>query len=443
MARGGPSVMGAFVTLSLVVGVMAALVDLVAAVVIALVLTLVVVTFASRRGSHVLMEVVIGAAVFAAPLNGVRVGGVVTMTDLLLVVGAVIVLVVRSLRQVDTAWEYYRPFLLSPLLISVGALVGALFAGAGWAGMVDLVRFALSTIGVLAVFHMWAPGTATLRRLLWAFLLGSALSAGLGSFGLEDAAGRAIGLAAHSNHLAVASLLGCGAGVGLTITGERWSSRVAGGLSAVLAFGMVASGSRAAIAGMAVFGISFLIYAKRWRLLVWSGSIVAIAAASVLFGAVKPTSTDALGRLIGKDPTAALSDDARRDASAIALRTIEQHPLTGVGFVAAKDAHNIYLQLWAASGILGLAGAAVLLFGAGRLLKSHPSRDFLSGALACSYLGYLVAAAFSTVLWDRYLWLHIALTVALCSVRQGRPREEGNVSGDGRQLVRPLVSGRR
>ena len=439
MARSDPSVMGAIVALSLVVGVMAALANVVASVVIVLVLALVIVTFASRRGANVLMEAVIGGAVFAAPLNGVRVGGVVTMTDLLLVAGAVIVLVVRSQRHVDAAWEYYRPFLLAPLLISSGALVGTLFGSAGWAGMGDLVRFVLSTMGVLAVFHMWAPGTATVRRLLWAFLLGSALSAGLGSFGLEDAAGRAIGLAAHSNHLAVASLLGCGAGVGLTMTGKGWSSRVAGGLSALLAFGMVASGSRAAIAGMTVFGISFLIYAKRWRLLVWSGSVGALVAASVLFGAVNPTSTDALGRLIGKDPTAALSDDARRDASAIALRTIEHHPFTGVGFVAAKDAHNIYLQLWAASGILGLAGAAVLLLGAGRLLKCSPRKNFLSGSLACAYFGYLVAAAFSTVLWDRYLWLHVALTVALCSV-QGRSREKGNESGDGRQLVRIVVS---
>jgi O-antigen ligase len=329
-----------------------------------------------------------------------------------------VVLTLRSLQRVHSSWWYYRPFLWSTGLIGFGGVVGTLVAGYGVSGITDLFRFGLSTLGLLVMFGLWAPDRVSVRLLMWAFLAGAALNAILGSVFLRDGAGRAIGLSAHSNHFAVASLLACGAGVGLALTSEGARRHMASALTALVGFGMVASGSRAAIAGILAFGVLFLMYAKQWRLLIWCLSGSAVIALLLVSGVVRPTSTDALGRLIGKDPTAALSDDARSTARSSAVRSIEANPITGVGFSTAKEAHNVYLQLWAASGLFGLAGAFGLLFGSARMVWVPAKKDILSGALVCSYGGYLVAAAFSTVLWDRYLWLHVALALALCSERR-------------------------
>lgn len=406
-----------FIVLPVLVGLLASLADAVAATLLVGSICLIVVCL-SRRPVQVLIVAFLALAAFTAPMNAVRLGGILTATDVLLVAGAMAVLTLRSLQQVESSWWYYRPFLLSTGLIGFGGLIGTLVGGQGLSGIVDLVRFGLSTLGLLVLFGLWAPDRASLRLLLWAFLAGAALNAILGSFFLRDAAGRAIGLSAHSNHFAIASLLACGAGVGLALTSEGARRHVASALTALVGFGMVASGSRAAIVGILAFGVLFLMYARQWRLLVWSLSGLAIIVLLVVSGVVRPTSTDALGRLIGKDPTAALSDDARSTARATAVGTIEANPITGVGFSTAKDAHNVYLQLWAASGLFGVAGAFGLLYGSARMVWVPAKKDMLLGALVCSYGGYLVAAAFSTVLWDRYLWLHVALALALCSERR-------------------------
>lgn len=428
-----------WIALSLLVGLAASLADLLAVALLGLAAIVLIVVCVSRRGTHALLHGLMAAAAFTAPLNGLRVGGLLTVADVLLIGGAILILAIRSVRPVDSTWRFFQPFLISVGLIGFGGLVGTLIGGYGWNGIVDLVRFVLSTLGVLAVFGLWAPERASVRLLAWAFLAGTAVNGFLGIFLLKDTVGRAIGLAVHSNHFAVAGLLACGAGIGLSLTSEGRRRSIASGLTAVVAAGLIASGSRAAIVGLLAFVVWFLLYARQLRLIAWSLCVGTAMVLAVGSGVVSPTSTDALGRLIGKDPTAALSDDARRDARSTAVRSIEANPITGVGFSAAKEAHNVYLQLWAASGLFGVAGALGLMFAAGRMVWARPKKDMLLGALVCSYGGYLVAAMFSTVLWDRYLWLHVALAVALCSSRRAPSSDpEGAVGrdpGSGRDVV--------
>lgn len=390
-------------------GVVAALVGA-AAVIIA-------VACATSRGTRVLTLLLMAAAVLTASWNDVRVGGVITVSDVLLVCAAVFVFAYRALEPRASTWRYYAPFLIASGLIVFGGLIGTLIGDYGWRGIADLVRFGLSTLVLLIVFSIWSLPESSVRLLLWAYLYGAAANALLGIVLFNDASGRAIGLSGHSNHLAISCLLALGVGVGLALSSEGRGRRVAVALAVVGAVGIVASGSRAAVVGVITFLVGFVMYSRQWRLLWLSAFAGVTLAVLVISGLVQLSSSDAIGRLAGSDPTAALSDDARSAARSTALETIEAKPITGVGFRAAKAAHNVYLQLWAASGIFGVASVFGLLLGAARMLWSRPRKDMLLGSLVCAYGGYLAAAAFSTVLWDRYLWLHVALAAALCSVR--------------------------
>jgi O-antigen ligase len=413
------------VVLPLLVGLMIPIVGPLATALLVVSATSLTLLCVKRGGPQVLIEGFMAVAAFTAAFNGVRVAGVFSIADIFLICSASLVLAYRALRPAHSRWRYYRPFLVSAGLIVLGGLLGTLAADQGLGGIEDLVRFALSTLGVLLVFAIWAPKLTSVRLLVWAMLLGNAVNAVVGTLWLKDAAGRAVGLAAHSNHFAIATLLACGAGVGLVLSSSGRGQRIAGGLTAVVAFGMVATGSRAAIAGILAFLFLFLLYSRQWRLLSWCLAAGAAIMVLIVSGIVRPTASDALGRLMGRDPTTALSDEARSEARVNAVETIESRPITGVGFVAARQAHNVYLQLWASAGLLGLAGALGFGFGATRMLLAKPRPDLLLGALVSAFGGYLIAALFSTVLWERYLWLHVAVAVALSSARASRRGEPG------------------
>lgn len=390
-------------------GVVAALVGALAIIV--------AVACATSRGTRVLTLSLMAIAVMTASWNGVRVAGVFTVSDVFLVCAAAFVFAYRALEPRASTWRYYGPFLLASGLIGFGGLIGTLIGGYGWHGIPDLVRFGLSTFVLLFVFSVWSPPEASVRLLLWAYLYGAAANALLGIVSFNDASGRAIGLSGHSNHLAISCLLGLGVGVGFALSSDGSGRRVAIALAGVVTVGVIASGSRAAVVGVVAYLVGFVLYSRQWRLLWLSAFAGVTLAVLVVSGLVQLSSSDAIGRLSGSDPTAALSDDARSAARSTALDTIEARPITGVGFSAAKAAHNVYLQLWAASGIFGVAGALGLLLGLARMVRSRPRKDMLLGSLVCAYGGYLAAAAFSTVLWERYLWLHVALALALCSAR--------------------------
>lgn len=427
-ARGRTIVVVALVaSLHLIAGALVAVGGTTAGVAVSLFAALVVGAGILRGASHRLVLVLMAAAAGTATWNGLRVGDVVTVTDCLLLAAAAVVVSKRLLRPVKSSWRYYRPFLVSSALIFYGGLVGTLFADYAWTGVADLVRFAVSSVGVLALFALWGPSVAAVRVLTWSFLVGASISAALGTVYVKDGAGRAIGLAAHSNHFAVASLLAFGAGVGLFLASRGRSRHVASGLTAIMLVGVVLSGSRAAIAGVTAFFFVVLMMTRQWKLVYTGVAIGTSVLTLVLIGVVQPTRTDALGRLLGEDSTVRLSDKERSEAREEAFRAIESRPLTGVGFRAAKEAHNVYLQVWAAAGLLGAAGGLGFVASAAGLVTGPFRRNGMVAALVSSYVGYLVAAAFSTVLWDRYLWVYVATTLAtITAMKYGSSGGERN-----------------
>lgn len=382
----------------------------VAAIAAAMTVAIIAVTTGHGGAAGLALALVVAAAA-TAPLNGLRVADVLTMSDAFLLVAFGIVLSIRVMRPISVSWRYYRAFIIAAVVTFYGGLIGTLAVDYAWQGVGDLVRYGISTVGVLVMFALWAPTVAQVRAVAWAFLIGTGANALLGTLFIRDGAGRAIGLAAHSNHFAVASLLACGTGIGLVLTSRGRSRTTAVGLMALVLGGLVGSGSRAGLGGAVVFAIVLAVLLRQWRMFLWAGFASVMFAVLVVVGIVELTSTSAVGRLLGRDATVVLSNAERSIAQEAALRSVSSHPITGVGFSAAKEAHNVYLQIWAAAGVLGLLGAAGLFIAVGRMVRVRSQGGIMATACLSSYIGYLASAVFSTVLWDRYLWLHVAITV--------------------------------
>jgi O-antigen ligase len=248
--------------------------------------------------------------------------------------------------------------------------------------------------------------------------------------------GRSAGLTTHPNHLAMISTLGAGLALALTAREEGWRRWAAAACSGVLAITVMRAGSRA---GLLALVVAVGVVAMRARPVgrpkgrPGKGPLLAcvlglVVAALVAGNAVQLGQHNALRRVLG-DTTSASSDQARVSLLHAGLHTIAQHPLTGTGFENVLEAHNIYVQTWAAGGILGILGFLVLAFAVVRAGLSVPARSpegWLATGFVAGYLGYLAAGIVQNFLWDRYLWLHVAaiLWLATCARSIEAPREQ-------------------
>ena len=84
---------------------------------------------------------------------------------------------------------------------------------------------------------------------------------------------------------------------------------------------------------------------------------------------------------------------------------------------SVTDAHNFFLQVGSSAGVLGIVGGTMLVLLALRAyalavwkrLAEHPVQWAMVAGLAAAVLGYLAASMFQNVLWDRNVWIAIAL----------------------------------
>ena len=312
--------------------------------------------------------------------------------------------------------ECARPVLLAVALIALGGLLASLASANPAASAFNVARLVVAAGGVVLALVLWSPGRNGVFALAWLWVASAVATSLWGLVVHQDVAGRAIGLSTHSNHLALAATMALGPALGLAagLRGGRRLLPVA--CVAVLAAGILASGSRAALLGTGVVAIAFAAGCPR-ALLPMAAALGGVALLSVT-GVVDIGGANALGRLLGLDGLGAAASDAERwlllDA---ALDRLDLAPLLGSGFESALEAHNVYLQVWAGAGLLGLSGLALLAWVAARsYLKARDSargtRDAMATlalGLACGWLGYFVVALFQNPLWDRYVWVPAAL----------------------------------
>jgi O-antigen ligase len=350
--------------------------------------------------------------------------------------------------------------------------LAAVFSFAAWAA-VTLVwapnpAFAgpdtamLIVLGVVA-FLMTATLVVRPEHARWlaaAFVAGTTLSimagvvgGGLSSGGAADSAvsdgGRLQGATNDPNYLAAAIVPAIMLAAGLAARRGRPVVRLGlAAVIAVLALGLAATESRGGFLAAIVVLVGALV--------VWRGRRLAIAALAVLLvataGAWFSMSPGSWQRITDM----ADGGSGRSDIWQVASRVVEAHPIAGVGLgqfpVVSPDyvnrpgaidrvdllidkhilVHNAYLQLWAETGIIGLAlflavawASLAAAWRAARWFEEAGDEDMtaLARAVFLAILGSLTASIFLSNVDDRRLWVLLALGPALLGIaRRVKPQ---------------------
>jgi O-antigen/teichoic acid export membrane protein len=231
---------------------------------------------------------------------------------------------------------------------------------------------------------------------------------------------RAAGLTVHPNHLGLVAAMALPVALSRAITAPALSRRIAYVVGVVvLGLGVLASGSRVElIAGAAGLLIVPLLQpiARKEIVVAFAAATLAVALVAVAVPSARSHALVSVHRLTGGDPTASMSDADRSKKLRRAVKDIEAHPMTGTGFAAVRDAHDIYLQLLQAGGVLALP--PFLLFAGGILamglrLRRAPSlsppTQNLAAALTASMGVWLLSGLLSNLVYDRFLYLPAGL----------------------------------
>jgi O-antigen ligase len=312
----------------------------------------------------------------------------------------------------------------------------------------NFVLFPIALIAVRAPRHVVA---------VFAVFVAGALVAAV--FGLvsppAEGEGRLSGVGLNPNQLgqllAVAFVLAAA-----LATNRRWAGllRLAALSAAVFAaIALYMTLSRGALVALAVALIVAPFAVGRGRR---AGALVFVIVALVgtvgWFTAVAPES--ALQRITQPE---AEGGSGREDLWRVGWRMVEDHPVRGVGagnfpvtsvnylfrpgatghdkFIidTPKVPHNIYLQVLAELGIVGLALFVMILVLSLRCIlvaarkfaqRNEWLMETLARALFISLAGLLVAEFFSSQLFSKQLWLLLAMGPALLALAERSPRDE-------------------
>ena len=373
----------------------------------------------TRGGTRPLLLLLFTVNAFLTPMNVLRVGSFFSVSDTALLAAAPIVIASRFLRPSGTPLGPFRPFLAALGAMAGGGTIATAFASDPIAGLPHVARFVVSTIGVMLVVAAWAPTRAQVRVIVWAFTLGASVSVVAGLVSGFSFVGRAVGLTLHPNHLGMASMMAAGSAFGLALTSSGKSRRVAHAISLLLVAGVLVSGSRAAFFGLLVAVLAFFMVARSARTVLRSVAFCTPLVLAVLLGFVHLPGANAFDRLFRGDRGTELSDEERAGVRIEALEQIRARPVHGSGFENSRTAHSLYLQLWASAGLVGLGGLLALVVVTIRLLMAAAKiRDRLVAAMVAAFFGYLAGGVASNILWDRYVWLHMTLAIALLAARR-------------------------
>jgi putative inorganic carbon (hco3(-)) transporter len=241
------------------------------------------------------------------------------------------------------------------------------------------------------------------------------------------------------------------------------SRRIAAGVAgALILSGIALTFSRGAAVGLAVVRVLMAVLRElRLRHLV-----AAAVAATLVVTAVAPeyvtrlASLGAVAPLLGGSESEAEADGAlrgRQTSNLAAWYTFADHPIVGVGpgqyfrefsqdyanrldlryFETDRRAHNMYLELAADAGILGLIAFAALigitLLRLHRLNRKHqrerPDLSLLAGSFFFALVAYLATAVFLHLSYQRYFWVVVALANTAIWIIEREPQAGAHADG--------------
>ena len=358
---------------------------------------------------------VLSLGVALSPMDNLRpVAAVsfVSLSDVFLLVGVGCLAPVVLGRR----WSLDPWFLGAVAGLSATALLSSLLSDEPGASLNSVLRLVVGAMLLPIAFMIWRPGATIAIVLAWAYLLGNAanfaasFTQGVGDFG------RRIGFSTHPNIMGLCAMLAIGVAIVLWEVLPRFWGVMALAAAVLCAGGVWVSGSRAAllatVAMLALYPVLNRSVVTAVALFGASLPVVFVAAQAILAG--ESSSDNAFGRLLGGG-SAQYSDRDREMLADVARAQFEAHPVLGAGLADVYAAHNIYLQIAAAVGVVGLAFFVAML--ASVLLRCLTiDRRFM--LMVLPVFGYVMIGAITTIIWDRFVWCVLALPFLLPLVRQ-------------------------
>jgi O-antigen ligase len=345
----------------------------------------------------------------------------------------------------------------------IGAVLLLFLAWAGisavWAESAGEVATALYRYGLnLALFPIVYSALRGRQDALWfagAFLLGAAIAAAYGlavhpeassaaGIGGTDELNRISGTIGDPNELAAVLVAGIALALAL-VAGLRRSPglrALAGAAGLLCLVSVFFTLSRGGLLALGVALLAGVVVGGRWRPAFALAAIVAVLGAAAYFGAV--VSPEQRQRL-----TAADGGSGRTDIWKVGWRMVEHRPAQGFGagnfgtsaihYVVAPGSlrrsdllverpqvtHNVYLQMFAELGLVGLAlFIAVIVAALGAALRAaqrfrergDPAMQLLAISTVVALLGMLAADFFLSGQYSKQLWLLLAFGPALLRI---------------------------
>jgi hypothetical protein len=385
----------------------------VVALAVAFILLVVAILGLTRAG---IASVTLGA--FFAPMNAIGPAGTAsfwTFADAFLLLGFLFLLP----RFLDHHVEIPPVYGLGAGLLVLSGLIASTLSSAPGQSFNEFSRLLTSSVFLPLAFLTWRPNRDIIRLLAGGYVVGTAVSFAFGFFGnYTSAEGRYAGLAEHPNELGLTGVFAIALTPFLYHTsrpGHRWVWLVL----AALNFDTVwVSGSRAALLTVLILAAGYPVVNRSARAAGW----VLLGLSSVLLFSNKLLSEqgshNALGRLLGGGSSQA-SDEDRTERIQTTWGVFRAHPIVGEGFINTLYAHVGYLEVAAAAGIFGLVGFCAILYAADKSLLTVPGPMNL---LSYPAIAYSFVALITNVLWDRYIW--VPLSLSLLAWSRSKPDEK-------------------
>lgn len=417
------------------------------------------------------------AVVVAVTFHGVPAFASVALFGILVIPLAWAVLVHRQPIIITPA----LPWVVGLLLVQ---MVGVVFARDTNDAMAELGVFAVEGVGLYLLLTNVIRTVDDLRRVVWSLVVAGVLIGGLslwqevtktyrndyGGFARTDsefatvdqtlAAGdrqpRQAGPIGEKNRYAQVMLMLVPLGLFMARSERRSSLKALALLSAALALvAVVLTFSRGAFVGfgLVVAAMVALRYVRISQLAVVAVVIAALLVAFPQFG-TRLSTLEAVFSVVTGDQGLTAADNSVQSRAAenlTAIAVFADHPVIGVGpgqfpsyyreyavevggviRAADREAHNLYLDVAAEAGVLGLicllAILGVTLFDLRRArkrwLRSRPELADIATGLSLAVLTYMTTGIFLHLSYARYFWLVMAIAGAGALIMRRLPDPE-------------------
>lgn len=298
--------------------------------------------------------------------------------------------------------------------------------------LVSLGKFLVALVLLPMMVQVLEPSSREVRVLAGAWAISALVSAGVAVLdatghthisasllGYVPGGGRQAGLSIQPNHLAVALILA----TPVVLSWLRSTSRAVRFVSVpallVLAAGVLLTSSRGGFVGLLIAAGLTIVLVPELRP---SPRVLAVVLplgcmALLGLGASLLPELATQSRLAGG--LADLSNAQRAILQAQAIADFSVSPIHGIGFDHVDEAHQVFLQLLAAGGVIGLLGYATYWIGVLRTaLLARRVDPNIASALLVSSLCFLALNLVENQVTDRYLYVPAALIVGLAALRR-------------------------